>query len=61
VSLRREVLSLLVCAVLAGGSAYAQKAPKRQPDIHWEPTSDEVVTAMLKLGGVKKEIGRAHV
>jgi len=54
VSLRREFLSLLVCALLAGGSAYAQKAPKRQPDVHWEPTSDEVVTAMLKLGGVKK-------
>ena len=53
-SLRREVLSLLICALLAGGSAYAQKAPKRTPDIHWEPTSDEVVTEMLRLAGVKK-------
>jgi SAM-dependent methyltransferase len=51
---RREVLSLLVGGMLAGGWVYAQKAPRRQPDVHWEPTSDEVVTAMLKLGGVTK-------
>jgi precorrin-6B methylase 2 len=51
---RRGVLSLLVGGLLAGGLAYAQKAPKRTPDVHWEPTSEEVVTEMLKLAGVKK-------
>jgi uncharacterized protein len=54
VSPRRKFLSLLVCAFFAGSLAYSQKAPKRQPDVHWEPTTDPVVTAMLKLAGVKK-------
>jgi SAM-dependent methyltransferase len=43
-----------VCAFLAGSLAYSQKAPKRPPDVYWEPTTDPVVTAMLKLADVKK-------
>jgi precorrin-6B methylase 2 len=43
-----------ICLGLLLAPGYAQKAPKRQPDVHWEPTSDPVVTAMLKLAGVKK-------
>ncbi|HSW49477.1 MAG TPA: hypothetical protein VLH09_04845, partial [Bryobacteraceae bacterium] len=51
---RRLILSLGLCLGLFLAPACAQKAPKRQPDVHWEPTSDPVVTAMLKLAGVKK-------
>ncbi|RPI15172.1 MAG: class I SAM-dependent methyltransferase [Acidobacteriales bacterium] len=51
---RRRALSIFVCAFLAGGLAFGQRAPKRQPDIHWEPSTDSVVTSMLKLAGVKK-------
>ncbi|MFB3777143.1 MAG: cyclopropane-fatty-acyl-phospholipid synthase family protein [Bryobacteraceae bacterium] len=29
-------------------------APKRQPDVSWEPASERAVTAMLKLAGVRK-------
>lgn len=32
----------------------AQKTPKRAPDVHWEPSPDEVVGAMLRLAEVKK-------
>jgi len=34
--------------------AQTQRKPKRQPDIHWEPSGDAVVTAMLKLANVRK-------
>jgi SAM-dependent methyltransferase len=51
---RRVLLTLGVCLGLCLAPSYAQKAPKRQPDVHWEPTSDRVVTAMLKLAGVKR-------
>lgn len=51
---RRTVLSLAVSPVLCLAPCLAQRQPKRQPDIHWEPSSDAVVTAMLKLAGVKK-------
>jgi ribosomal protein L11 methylase PrmA len=40
--------------LVAGSLAFSQKAPKRPPDVYWEPTADPVVTAMLKLAGVKK-------
>jgi len=39
---------------MSGGLASAQKAPKRLPDVHWEPSADAVVTAMLKLARVTK-------
>ena len=51
---RRVFLSLGMCLGLFLAQGYAQPAPKRLPDVHWEPTADPVVTAMLKLAGVKK-------
>ena len=51
---RRSVLTLAVSLGLCFVSCHAQTAPKRQPDVWWEPTTDPVVTAMLKLAGVKK-------
>ena len=52
---RRSLLAVAVCAVLAGSLAYSQRAPKREPDVWWEPSSDEVVTAMLKMAKVTKD------
>jgi SAM-dependent methyltransferase len=43
---------LLICLALV--PAHGQKAPKRAPDVHWEPTPQEVVTEMLRLADVKK-------
>ena len=50
VRLKRTSLSLLLCALLA----CAQQAPKRTPDVRYEPSPDRAVTAMLQLAGVKK-------
>jgi len=50
VRLKRTSLSLMLCALLA----YAQQAPKRAPDVRYEPSPDRAVTAMLQLAGVKK-------
>jgi precorrin-6B methylase 2 len=46
----------LVAAVLVSAiTAAAQNgAPKREPDVPFVPTTDEAVTAMLNLAGVKK-------
>lgn len=47
----RKTLSL---ALLTAGVLAAQTPPKlRAPDVRYEPSSDEIVTAMLKLAGVK--------
>jgi SAM-dependent methyltransferase len=55
VSRRSVVFTLGVCCFgLYLIPCGAQTAPKRKPDIWWEPSSDSVVTAMLKLAGVKK-------
>jgi len=54
VNRRSFVLGLAGCCSLILAPCGAQTAPKRQPDVWWEPTSDPVVTAMLKLAGVKK-------
>jgi len=51
---RRSFLSLAACAALPGALAFAQRAPKREPDVWWEPSADEVVNAMLKMAKVKK-------
>ncbi len=51
---RRALLAAGALFVLGLVPACGQRAPKRQPDVHWEPTTDPVVTAMLKLAGVKK-------
>jgi SAM-dependent methyltransferase len=48
---RRSFLSLLVAG---GGTAFAQSAPTRSPDVPFVPTPQNVVEAMLKLGEVKK-------
>ena len=52
--LRRGLLFLLAGGVLAGSLALSQQAPKRELDVWWEPSSDEVVTAMLKMAKVTK-------
>ena len=51
---RRSFLSLAAYAALPGALAFSQRAPKREPDVWWEPSADEVVTAMLKMAKVKK-------
>jgi len=35
--------------------ACAQDAPRRAPDVHWEPSPPEVVTAMLRLAEVGED------
>lgn len=53
--MRLAAISLLIFAlVLSAPTAAAQKAPKRAPDVHYEPSSPEVVDGMLKLAGVQK-------
>jgi len=47
--------SWIVCFALLLSPVFGQKAPKRSPDVHWEPTPKEVVTEMLKLAGVKND------
>ena len=39
---------------IASYASLAQPAPKRQPDVRYEPSSPEIVRRMLELGGVKK-------
>ena len=51
---RRSFLSLAACAAVPAALAFSQRAPKREPDVWWEPSADEVVTAMLKMAKVKK-------
>ncbi len=53
-SSRRVFLSVAVCVLLVGGAGHAQNKPKRQPDVHWEPSSDAAIKAMMQLAGVKK-------
>jgi SAM-dependent methyltransferase len=44
---------LVVC--LAGALMWGQEAlPRHEPDVPYVPTTDEAVSAMLKLAGVKK-------
>lgn len=53
---RRVFLGLAISLGLFLAPCRAQqKTPRRQPDVHWEPTSERVVTAMLKLAGVNKD------
>ncbi len=55
--LRRDFFAVAAGLAAAATPALSQvgRQPKRQPDIHWEPTSDPVVTAMLKLAGTTKD------
>jgi len=53
--LRKTVpCSILVAATLFATAAAAQNAPRREPDVPFVPTTEEAVTAMLKLADVKK-------
>ncbi len=51
---RTYSLPLVVCLGLSFSLAQVQRAPRRAPDVHWEPTPHEVVTEMLRLADVKK-------
>ena len=54
-SLRMRFLqSALLCSSLIASPAIGQKAPRGAPDVHWEPSPPEVVTAMLTLADLKK-------
>lgn len=44
---------VLACALFLG-TAPAQEAPRRAPDVPYVPTPDEIVQAMLKLANVQK-------
>src|SRR5215467_8916595 len=47
--------SCLVIAMLSAALAGAQTAqPRREPDVPYVPTTEQAVTAMLKLADVKK-------
>ena len=52
-----KYFQILALIYLCLGSmwATAQNAAKREPDVHWEPSPPEVVTAMLKLADVRKD------
>ncbi len=45
---------LILSLILLGGPLCAQKAPTRAPDVRYEPSSPEIVRAMLQLAEVKK-------
>lgn len=47
------VFSLLFCA--AASPMQEQRAPRRAPDVHWEPTPEDVVAEMLRLARVTKD------
>ena len=54
VRLRAYALVFFICFCLSCSMSFGQKSPKREPDVHWEPTPYEAVTAMLKLADVRK-------
>jgi SAM-dependent methyltransferase len=49
---RRIIGAATFCLLLATTLSWSQRAPKRPPDVWWEPSSEAVVTAMLKLAKV---------
>ncbi len=51
---RTYLLALVICLGPTLGPAYAQKSPKRAPDVHWEPTPEDVVAEMLRLATVSR-------
>jgi len=53
-SLRRDFLVGLLLLCGGPGFASAQKAPRRAPDVHYEPSPPEIVREMLRLAGVSK-------
>ena len=52
--LKMPILPVVIFLSLSVCFTQAQRAPRRAPDVHWEPTPHEVVAEMLKLAGVTK-------
>lgn len=50
---RRALTLAAVAALLGAGPALAQGAPVRAPDIHYEPTPENVVADMMRLAGIR--------
>ena len=56
--LKRSLLNtatLAVCLCLIAGTLLAQTGPTRAPDVRYEPSSPEIVKAMLEMARVGKE------
>jgi SAM-dependent methyltransferase len=51
----RPIPQLLLILCLISGSACSQDSSHRRPDVRWEPSPDEAVTAMLELAGAGEE------
>lgn len=54
VATRRSFLCLPLCGLLAYGAAFSQEAPKRKPDVWYEPSPERAVSAMLRMAGTGK-------
>ena len=52
--MRFRICAVLLIFCFCFGLSFGQNAPKRAPDVHWEPTPNETVAEMLKLAGVTK-------
>jgi SAM-dependent methyltransferase len=52
--LKRKCSKLLIASVSVAVLAAQTAQPRREPDVPYVPTTDEAVTAMLKLADVKK-------
>jgi SAM-dependent methyltransferase len=53
---RVPILRVFTLAAFAAAGAWcADMKPKRTPDVHWEPSEPEIVSAMIKLAGVTKK------
>lgn len=48
------ILSLLLSSLIVAPASAQQAPPLRAPDVRYEPTTPEIVSAMLKLGQVKR-------
>ncbi len=52
---RQFQIFFLLCFCMICNQTCAQNSTKRAPDVHWEPSPPEVVTAMLQLADVRKD------
>jgi precorrin-6B methylase 2 len=50
--MRRRLGTACLLLLVAASLLWSQRAPKREPDVWWEPSSEAVVAAMLKLAKV---------
>ena len=53
-NLRRRLLVTCLVLFATAGSALAQPAPARAPDIYYEPTPANVVAEIVALAGVRE-------